>query len=157
MGYYSTFNLRVRKEDGSKLTRAEFNPIVEAFRILGIINYALDEGLGTYENVKWYEYRTHIAFVSKLFPEYLFTLKREGEEPGDHEQSFFKNGKIQMTQARLVYDEFNEDELKEVDLGDLEKEFEECKAQKETKEAEEARKAELLASMSVEDRKLLGL
>lgn len=157
MGYYSTFDLQVSKEDGSELKQSEFDSIVKNFDVLGVINYALGEDLHTYENVKWYAYREHIAFVSKLFPECLFTVKRDGEEPGDHEVSYFKDGKIHMTQARLVFDEFDVNSLKEVNLGELEKQYEIRKAQLEAQEAEQKRKEEILSSMSDEDKRLLGL
>jgi|GEM_PF-3211568 len=157
MGYYSTFKLTVQEEDGSPLQEPDFSQIVEHFDILGVINYALTETLDTYENVKWYNSDEHIGFVSKLFPKYIFVLTRDGEEPGDHSKTFYKEGKMQRTQARMVYDEFDPNKLKDCDLFSTEKEFQQLKKEYDLENFEEIRRQELLSKMSEKDKAILGL
>jgi hypothetical protein len=50
--------------------------------------------------------------ISKEYPNVIFELSGEGEESGDVWKNYYMNGKVQKCQARIVFDEFDENELK---------------------------------------------
>ena len=49
--------------------------------------------------------------VSKQHPNVLFELSGEGGENGDLWKAYFKNGKMQMCKAKIIYDDFDEAQL----------------------------------------------
>jgi hypothetical protein len=67
--------------------------------------YAINEDGASADPCKWY---TH---ESINFPNVLFTLNGEGEEPGDIWAKYFVNGKVQTAKAQLVFEEFNPSKL----------------------------------------------
>lgn len=64
------------------------------------------------ESYKWYENEDDMKELSKAFPDIVFMLHGEGEEPGDLWLSYHKNGKVQRENAKITYGEFNESQLK---------------------------------------------
>ena len=48
------------------------------------------------EGVKWYDRESDMRKVSTRFPEAVFTLRGEGEDPGDQWVEYYKNGKLQV-------------------------------------------------------------
>jgi hypothetical protein len=64
--------------------------------------------------VSWQEeeYDKVMKEISKEYPNVIFELSGEGEERGDIWKNYYVNGKIQKCQARIVFDEFDENELK---------------------------------------------
>jgi hypothetical protein len=119
MGYYTTYNLKVKTKNQSKLTEKEIltelksniSPdreieLLKALRdktpssseiIEEFINefedaaYALDKDGSCYELCKWYEHEEELRKFSKKHPEAIFKLKGEGEESGDIWIKYFKN------------------------------------------------------------------
>ena len=101
MGYYTRYSI---KHD-------EINPAVT-----DVIDEALEKIWDGYspfdEECKWYEHEDDMKEFSKRFPNVLFTLSGEGEEAGDIWKKYFKNGKVQVSKARIIVDDFEESELK---------------------------------------------
>ena len=60
---------------------------------------------------KWYDYEIDLKEFSLSFPDILFILDRRGEDAGDLEKSYYKNGKSCSIYARIEFDEFNESML----------------------------------------------
>ena len=118
MGYYSMFNLTLK--DCSAEQR---DSIVKMLEKLKVIGNALNENLECHINTKWYSYDNDLCFVSSHFPGVLFILNREGEEIGDHEISYYKNGMRQKCMGRIVYDDFDESQLDKVDFSKVEAKF----------------------------------
>jgi hypothetical protein len=66
---------------------------------------------GNAESCKWYEYDVDMARLSQQFPELVFLLEGEGEEGGDMWKRYYKNGKVQVANAKITYDEYDETKL----------------------------------------------
>lgn len=64
------------------------------------------------EHIKWYEHEKDMRWLSLKTPNIVWSLHGEGEETGDLWQKYFKNGKMQVAQARIEYDDYDEKELK---------------------------------------------
>ena len=54
---------------------------------------------------KWYDYKEDMIEVSKRYPMITFILDRKGEEAGDLEKSYYKNGKCEVIKAEITYRE----------------------------------------------------
>jgi hypothetical protein len=95
MGYYSEFSL-------------ETNDLKYHDEAIG---ESTDYEMNVFESVlKWYEHETDMKKYSLKHPETVFKLSILGED-GEREVKFFKNGKMQIANVRIVHDEFNEDKL----------------------------------------------
>jgi len=57
---------------------------------------------------KWYCHEYNMKSLSKIYPETLFLLEGEGEESEDIWQKYFKNGKMQVCKAEIVFPKFDE-------------------------------------------------
>lgn len=76
---------------------------------IGAYGVRLDEEIW---EITWYNNEKDVKELSKAFPDTVFLLERVGEEPGDLCQIYFKNGKMQVAQARIIYDDYDESKLK---------------------------------------------
>lgn len=74
--------------------------------------HALNENGSAEESCKWYEHEENLREFSKGYPEAIFKLKGEGEEAGDLWIKYFKNGKMQLAEAKITFEEYNESKLK---------------------------------------------
>lgn len=61
---------------------------------------------------KWYEHDDDMLELSEEFPDVLFRLFGMGEESGDLWYTYYLNGKMQHTQAKITYDTFNPELLR---------------------------------------------
>lgn len=138
MGYYTAYELEVDiqkpttippKETLETLSKEELADIIlnnkdwfdKEITVEDIIadlrkdegaQYALDEDGSTYESCKWYEHQETMIKFSKKYPNVLFTMKGEGEEAGDVWHTYYKDGKYQEAQAKIVIEEYNPSKLK---------------------------------------------
>lgn len=98
MGYYTDYALT-----------AEPNIVDDEFAELfhRTTQYWLNEG-----EIKWYNHDEDMIEISKLYPDVLFTLDGNGEDVGDIWRTYYKNGKMQETKAKFMFDEFDENKLK---------------------------------------------
>lgn len=119
MGYLTRFNLKIKYllEDGTLLevgdpkVYEEIETASESFNDWyggGTIKSVLYDDA---DSMKWYGWEEDMREFSKLFPDIVFVLEGEGEESGDIWCSYFKDGKNQYCQARIVVDEFDHDML----------------------------------------------
>ncbi|MGM0815336.1 MAG: hypothetical protein ACQEUO_07410 [Bacillota bacterium] len=104
MGYYTNFEVEMDKDED--LVREYVNNISPRKECL----VAAFNGCG--DDMKWYECDEDVLEVSRQFPEVLITVKGDGESSRDFWKTYFKNGKMQHCQGRVVYDEFDEKELR---------------------------------------------
>lgn len=64
------------------------------------------------EPQKWYTYAEDMIAISEKFPELVFQLNGEGEEPGDIWVKYYKNGKTQESKIYAKLADFDESKLK---------------------------------------------
>lgn len=116
MGYYSTFSVDVYDDNLNPLRDGkEFNEVVDKFRLIGAVGYALDNNLNTEQNVTWYEYQHDIAYVSTLFPYLVFRCRRVGEDPTEEiEVTYYSNGKVQRARTIITFSDFDPAQLTEI-------------------------------------------
>ena len=60
----------------------------------------------------WYEHENDLKSFSKKHPDIIFELSGEGSEVGDIWSKYFKNGKVQVENAKIVVGEYCENKLK---------------------------------------------
>ncbi|MGI9570359.1 MAG: hypothetical protein ACR2PH_11620 [Desulfobulbia bacterium] len=105
MGYYSDFKIKV---DGEVVCHCGknggFDPILYRASGYNFENGELSES-------KWYSYHENMIEVSKDNPDRLFQLDRDGEEKGDIERRYYKNGKYQEVKVEVVYEDFDESKM----------------------------------------------
>lgn len=114
MGYYSYYDLKVKKLIGKELLdipEEEHKLIINLFRDSN--SDAKDAMKETGENkgeaLSWYNYREDLIEFSKKFPDYVFYMYREGEGNADVEENYILNGVMQTLYATLVIPPFNPD------------------------------------------------
>lgn len=100
MGYYTTYNLEVVSgNDGVTDYEKEITELSGYQYLFG-------------DHVKWYNHEDDMRHYSAKHSNTLFMLRGEGEEPGDLWCAYFLNGKMQMTLAKITYEDFDETKLK---------------------------------------------
>jgi hypothetical protein len=112
MGYNTNYKLRIIEQDEKD----------EYLDRLGVIESKVEvdheeqisERYDTWFDgeVKWYEWEENMREYSKEYPAVVFELSGEGDESGDIWRCYFWNGKKQYCQARIVFDEFDEEQLR---------------------------------------------
>ena len=101
MGYYTTYTLSAtqgydkQEEIEEKLQEISGNSI----------------GFGRDDSYKWYDHEHDMKDISKIYPETTFLLEGQGEESGDIWRKYFKNGKMQVCKAKIVFPAFDESKL----------------------------------------------
>ena len=60
---------------------------------------------------KWYAHEEDMRQLSRRFPDLLFTLSGKGEENEDIWVKYFKAGRMQVSHAKITFDEFDEHKL----------------------------------------------
>ena len=111
MGYNTRYTLKIIEED----ERSEY------LERLGVTNSEpidhiehISERYETWfeDAIKWYDHDKNMREYSEEYPDVLFELSGEGEESGDIWRAYYKNGLCHRVQARIVFDEFNEEHLR---------------------------------------------
>lgn len=97
MGYYTNYDL-------TNLTDEQIEKVNEMSGYSFTNQYVSD-------SVKWYSWNETMKEVSKLFPDQPLIIEGEGEEAGDIWKAYFKNGKSQIMEAKITFEEFDESKL----------------------------------------------
>lgn len=106
MGYYTCFKVDMEPEEPKDLRKFLLSDEDKYYELIETLD-------GNYDSFKWYNHEEDMLEVSRAFPDTLFELHGEGEEPGDLWRKYFKNGKIQRCPAQITYEEYNESKLQE--------------------------------------------
>lgn len=126
MGYYTNYDLSMSfVGDGSNINRKIYNSIpknistklYEELQKMNVfeINYQTDTDFCIYAYEEWYDYEPDMCKLSKKFPCVLFTLYGDGEDSEDKWVEYFLNGMCQYSGAKISYEDFNPEKLKEFD------------------------------------------
>lgn len=108
MGYYTRHMLSIKGDSNNQIQ----NEIQEYIDANDDLAWALGEGFGEFgESTKWYDHEKDMRKLSSLYPNVIFILEGEGEESGDVWKEYYRNGKMQKCQAKLVFDEYDENHL----------------------------------------------
>jgi hypothetical protein len=102
MGYYSSLNIENIRDDGvdyKKLSRL-------SKRLLNFNIFA--------EEYKAYDLEGELSTITEdeEMKDILLIVVRTGEESGDIEKYYAKNGKVWSTEAKIVFEDFKEEYLK---------------------------------------------
>ena len=103
MGYITGYALDVIKGDETLI--GKFIDECEA------ASCAIDEYGDTLDYCKWYNHAEDLKEFSKKHPDALFMLSGEGEESGDIWKRYFRNGKSQLCEAKIVFEDYDENKL----------------------------------------------
>lgn len=74
--------------------------------------YSIDEDGYPQGETKWYDHEPELREFSKTCPDVLIQLSGVGEENGDIWNHYFKNGKAQFCQAKMVMPDYNVKKMK---------------------------------------------
>ena len=101
MSYYTNYTLSTtsRNEDREEIEET----------LNEISGYNIEFGWN--DSCKWYNHEKHMKELSKIYPDTIFLLEGEGEESGDIWRKYFKNGKMQVCKAEIVFPAFDESKL----------------------------------------------
>ena len=120
MGYYTRYKLTVTNESSPEYRQlVEFLEIVkenkddeETLDGMSIpVGYVYDFWLGDSEECKWYDHEDDMKVFSRKFPTLLFKLEGKGEESGDMWVKYFRDGKMQVCEAKITFDDYDESKL----------------------------------------------
>lgn len=135
MGYYTYYELSIDdtqfQSENEKKKNAEIKEIQESSisdalkeKLIGEINNSYKSSFVTQNDVvefltfnpfsgqcKWYENTDDMCNVSKKYPNVLFILTGNGEEPEDMWVKYFMNGKVQIEKAVITYGKFDPKKL----------------------------------------------
>ncbi|MGL5328964.1 MAG: hypothetical protein ACRDD7_06825 [Peptostreptococcaceae bacterium] len=115
MGYYVYHNLTI-KTDTQTLDKIVKH--ISNTRIIDNIQEINDKNIYTFQNkkrlrlidesTKWYDRQLDMRKLSIKFKDVVFELYGEGDCVGDIWIEYYKNGRLQRANARIVFEEFNE-------------------------------------------------
>ena len=107
------YNAKFCHQCGNKIESLSIEYVINDFREVNeSAAYAIGQDGCPRVSCKWYEHQTDLALFSKKYPDLLFILRGEGEEPGDLWVFFAKNGKAYKDKAKIVFEEFDAKKLK---------------------------------------------
>lgn len=102
----------------SKLLGNKEKPVIELIvdKLNEITDYTFDnisdnEIISNNGSIKWYDSIEDLTEVSKAFPDVLLQVDGEGEESGDIWRTYYKGGKSQCANAKIVYEDYDESKL----------------------------------------------
>ena len=111
MGYYTGYSLTVKGVDSLD----KFLELQNTLDEKGLIGYVFDHGeyfdepkmanFYEFDTQKWYAHPEDMTLISSLFPDMTFRLRGDGEEWDDRWEEYYKNGKSEHCEGRMVYDE----------------------------------------------------
>lgn len=134
MGYYTKFNISIQGKPLNDKELANIEKLTEeANKLSGELKkialkgiedakgkildnpeeiIAQQIGYNPFQNrCKWYEVVEDMRIVSEKYPQTLFILEGEGDQSGDIWKKYFLNGKMQKADAKITFDEFDENKL----------------------------------------------
>ena len=107
MGYYTYYDVSFKNEHktseyAKKLAEINPNYFGQSYNSL---SYKTLEGMISRDSMTWYDHDRDMMKLSKAFPDETFVLYGEGEEKGDLWKGYYKNGKMEICRAQIIYPE----------------------------------------------------
>ena len=110
MGLNRAFNLSMELPTNSELN---YTGIIDDLRnSCTSAECALQPDGSTDSAISWYDYQNDMKKFSKQYPDVVFCLNVIEECNTEFLDIYFKNGKMQVCAAEIVYPPYNENELK---------------------------------------------
>lgn len=107
MGYYSYFDLEIRYVDTLTPVDADTRNVL-ADSIAKDCEYDLVDAESLFcENIKWYNYEEDMKKTSKRYPEYIFSIRRDGESRDDISKTHFWNGKFVEESPKVAWEDYD--------------------------------------------------
>ena len=110
---YATFYTLVVGDEGYEVSDRRLEKILDWLEHDENFRSELEDfhesGMNGY--TKWYEHEADMVRLSRVFPEVLFVLWGEGEEPEDLWKCYYLGGRVQEAPARVEYPPFDPDGL----------------------------------------------
>lgn len=101
MGYLTSFDLKTEQYiDREALSKT----------VTSVSGFTMQDNLILHD-VTWYGWENDMRFVSKEYPGTLFILSGKGETDDDLWKAYFRDGKMQLTEAIITYEPFDESKL----------------------------------------------
>lgn len=110
MGYETRYSLEIQDADNRQFS-AQSSDIIAELRQAEYLEFALDDDGSCRNSCKWYEHEEDLRAFSKRYPDKLFVLNGEGEEPKDLWRKYFLAGQCQAVKAKIEFPEFDADLL----------------------------------------------
>ncbi|MEK5036244.1 hypothetical protein MKY96_32865 [Paenibacillus sp. FSL R7-0302] len=88
------------------------NVPVEIYRTIEDYIEESDFGYAFHDSYNWYDHEANMKDLSKAFPDVVFELHGEGEDNEDMWYKYFKNGKMQVCEAVISFDSYDERKLR---------------------------------------------
>lgn len=101
MGYSTSYTL----EYSNAIDRPDHDFIDDLREECDDARFALDDGGETGEPCNWYDHEKDMIAFSVKSPGVLFTLTGHGEEKGDIWTKYFRSGAMQVSRAKITFDE----------------------------------------------------
>lgn len=108
MGYYSDFEISIKENKGS-MSIQEINKNIKEFIENEVGYYA--SGLNVFD-AKWYSWEEDLKRLTEELNDVVIEVERTGEESGDLQRNYFKNGKMQECIPEIVYENFDESKMR---------------------------------------------
>jgi len=107
MGYYTKYDLKIKSiKEEPEISKADVWEWIKNQNEKSDMFYGLNG-----DSCKWYDHEKAMRILSKKFTSFLFILSGEGEESGDIWRKYFTGGKMQMANAVITFEEFDEKKL----------------------------------------------
>ena len=116
MGYYTDYEMFpiLVSTDLAYSKEQAIQEFIEATKVDGW-SYLSDVWRGEGAQLTWYDHQKDMISLSTAFPTVLFTLCGHGDEAEDRWKEYYLHGKCQVAKGEIVYPDFDEEELKDVE------------------------------------------
>jgi len=112
MSYETKYELEIQPANGARLE----DIINNLFEFSEHAEWVIDQHGNSRQDGTWYGEERDLCFFSKRYPEELFILSGVGEDEDDIWKKYIKNGKCQHSQAKIVFDSYDENKLEDNDF-----------------------------------------
>lgn len=104
MGYYTSFDLTMLPQPAKDLEIAITRDIIALIDHISPDEVQEDEmEWFLCDSLKWYDHEKHMVEISKKYPNIVFILHGEGEEPDDMWNEYYCAGVFERVDAEIIY------------------------------------------------------